>query len=66
MQTLPCVQTDVADLAGYVKTVESMIESGCAGIVMEACRTLLVEREKALDLANRHKLVVVAMKDSEA
>jgi DUF1009 family protein len=49
-----------------VKTIESMIASGCAGIVMEAGRTLFVERDKALALANEHGLTVVAMKEEEA
>ena len=43
-----------------VKTIESMISVGAAGIVMEAGRTLLVEREKALALANEHNITVVA------
>lgn len=65
-KTAKPAQDNRFDMPGVgVQTVESMIESGCAGIVMEAGRTLLVEREKALDLANRHKLTVVAMKDPE-
>ena len=43
-----------------VKTIESMITAGAAGIVMEAGRTLLVEREKTLALANAHNITVVA------
>ena len=35
-----------------VQTIKSMLEAGAAGIVMEAGRTLLVEREKVLELAN--------------
>lgn len=55
------------DMPGVgVKTIESMIASGCAGIVMEAGRTLLVERDKALELANAHGITVVAMKEIEA
>ena len=49
-----------------VKTMESMIESGCAGIVMETGRTLFVEREQALALANEHNLVVVSMSEETA
>ena len=48
------------------RTIESMIASGCAGIVMEAGRTLFVEKEKALQLADAHGLTVVAMSESEA
>lgn len=42
------------------KTLESMIAAGAAGIVMEAGRTLLVEREKTLALADAHNITVVA------
>jgi DUF1009 family protein len=48
-----------------VKTMESMIASGCAGIVMEAGRTLFVEQERALKLADEHGLVVVAMSEDQ-
>ncbi len=43
-----------------VKTIESMIAAGAAGIVMEAGRTLLVERERTLALADEHNMFVVA------
>lgn len=43
-----------------VKTIESMIAAGAVGIVMEAGKTLLVEREEALALANQHNITVVA------
>lgn len=42
------------------KTIESMIEAGCKGIVMEAGKTLLVDRKKTLELANAHNITVVA------
>ena len=42
------------------KTLESMIASGATGIVMEAGKTLLVDKEKTLALANSHKITVVA------
>lgn len=48
-----------------VATIESMITVGCAGIVMEAERTLFVERERALQLANEHNITVVAMKETK-
>lgn len=42
------------------KTIQSMITAGAAGIVIEAGRTLLVEREATLALANKHNITVVA------
>ena len=42
------------------RTIESMIAAGAAGIVMEAGRTLLVDREKTLALADEHNMFVVA------
>lgn len=42
------------------KTIESMIAAGASGIVMEAGRTLLVERERTLALADEHNMFVVA------
>ena len=43
-----------------VRTIESMITAGAAGIVMEAGRTLLVDRERTLALADEHNMFVVA------
>ena len=43
-----------------VRTIESMIAARAAGIVMEAGRTLLVERERTLALADEHNMFVVA------
>lgn len=60
-KTAKPAQDNRFDMPGVgVRTIESMIESGCAGIVMEAGRTLLVEREKALKLADDHNITVVA------
>ena len=42
------------------RTIESMIAAGAAGIVMEAGRTLLVDRERTLALADEHNMFVVA------
>ena len=65
-KTAKPAQDNRFDMPGVgVRTIESMIESGWAGIVMEAGRTLLVEREKALKLADDHDITVVAMKDPE-
>lgn len=43
-----------------VRTIESMLAAGASGIVMEAGRTLLVDRERTLALADEHGLFVVA------
>ena len=43
-----------------VRTIESMIAAGAAGIVLEAGRTLLVERQRTLALADEHNMFVVA------
>ncbi|HIU63847.1 MAG TPA: UDP-2,3-diacylglucosamine diphosphatase LpxI [Candidatus Avacidaminococcus intestinavium] len=45
-----------------LETIKSMVEAGAAGIAMEAGRTLFVEREKAIALANEHNLFIVAQK----
>ena len=41
-------------------TLKSMIEAGATGLVMEAGRTLLVDREKTLAMADAHKITIVA------
>jgi hypothetical protein len=43
-----------------VATVEAMIVAGAVGLVVEAGRTLLVDREKMLALADEHNITVVA------
>lgn len=43
-----------------LKTINSMIEAGASALVIEAGRTLFVEREQALSLANRHGITIVA------
>jgi DUF1009 family protein len=42
------------------KTLESMIAAGATGLVIEAGRTLLVEKEKTLALADAHDITIVA------
>ena len=42
------------------KTLESMITAGATGLVIEAGRTLLVEKEKTLALADAHDITIVA------
>ena len=43
-----------------VATIEAMIAAGSVGLVVEAGRTLLVDREKMLALADAHNITVVA------
>ena len=47
--------------AGGVKTIESMIEVKASGLVIEAGRTLIVDREKVLSLADENAITIVAM-----
>ena len=42
------------------KTMESMIAAGATGLVIEAGRTLLVEKEKTLALADAHNITIAA------
>lgn len=42
------------------KTLESMITAGATGIIIEAGRTLLVDREKTLALADAHNITIIA------
>ena len=44
-----------------VKTIESMIEVKASGLVIEAGRTLIVDREKVLSLADENAITIVAM-----
>jgi DUF1009 family protein len=41
-------------------TLNSMIKAGATGLVLEAGRTLLVDRERTLALADAHKITIVA------
>ena len=43
-----------------VKTLESMITAGAKGLVIEAGRTLLVDRDKTIALAEEHGITIVA------
>lgn len=42
-------------------TLESMLAAGARVLAIEADRTILIDREEFLDLANRNKLVIVAL-----
>ena len=43
------------------QTILSMIESKCNVLAMEAGRTLFVEQEEVLDLADRHGICICAV-----
>ena len=43
------------------KTIESMIKVKASALVIEAGRTLIVDREKALALADEHGITIAAM-----
>jgi len=45
-----------------MKTMESLKAAGATGLVIEAGRTLLVERKKVLDFANANNMTIVAIK----
>ena len=44
-----------------LKTLETMVEVKASALVIEAGRTLLVDREKTLELADRQGITIVAM-----
>jgi hypothetical protein len=44
-----------------VKTIESMIQAGAVALVLEADKTLLVEKEKVIALADKNEITIVAM-----
>ncbi len=46
-----------------VKTLVSMIESGCNVLAMEAKRTIFVEQEKVLAIADKHGIVICAVSE---
>lgn len=48
-----------------MSTIENMIQSGATAIVIDADRTLVFDREKLTELANSHKIAVVALPLSE-
>jgi hypothetical protein len=45
-----------------IPTIKTMIEAGATCLSVTAGKTLIFDREKMLDLANRHKICVVAVK----
>ena len=47
-------------------TVDSMIEAGAVALVIEAAKTLVVDRETMVNKANQHGITIVAMAGDEA
>jgi len=45
-------------------TLRTMVEAGGRVLAVEANRTILLDREEAIDYANRHALVIVAIEDA--
>ena len=44
-----------------IKTLMSMIDSGCKVLAVEAEKTIFVQQEDVLDMANRHGIVICAV-----
>ncbi len=44
------------------RTIESMIEAKSALLAVEAGKTFIIEREKTLALANKHKIIIMGIK----
>jgi UDP-2,3-diacylglucosamine hydrolase len=44
-------------------TLETMVESGATVLAVEAGKTILLEREKVIEFADRNKLVIVSLPD---
>jgi UDP-2,3-diacylglucosamine hydrolase len=44
-----------------VPTIEIMIESGATALVLDSQRTIIFDREKVADLADRNKIAVVGL-----
>ncbi len=43
------------------KTIETMIEAKAAVLAVEAGKTFIIEREKTITLANKHKIVIIGV-----
>ena len=60
-KTAKPAQDDRFDVPGVgTKTIQSMIESGCKALVIEAGHTLLTEREAVIKLADEHGITIVS------
>ena len=65
-KTAKPVQDKRFDMPGVgTKTLDSMIHAGATGLVIEAGRTLLVDRKRTLALANEKNMTIVAMSETE-
>ncbi len=49
-----------------LRTIENVIKAGGTTIAIEAHRTILVDREETLALANRHRIAILAQTDARA
>ena len=48
------------------RTIENVVKAGGTAIAIEAHRTILVDREETIALANRHRIAIVAHTDANA
>lgn len=46
-----------------IKTLMSMIDSGCKVLAVEAEKTIFVQQQEVLDMANRHNIVICAVNE---
>ena len=46
-----------------IKTLMSMIDSGCKVLAVEAEKTIFVQQQEVLDMANRHDIVICAVNE---
>jgi len=44
-----------------IPTIESMIEAGATCLCLTAARTLIFDREKMIELANKNKIAIMAV-----
>ena len=74
LKTVPGQHVTVADIVRYMRdkgssvgttTLTSMIHAGATGIVIEAGRTLLVDRKRTLAMADEKGITIVSMSESE-
>ena len=44
-----------------IKTLMSMVDSGCTVLGVEAEKTIFVQQEDVLEMANRHNIIICAV-----
>jgi len=49
-----------------LQTLQTMVEAGAKVLAVEAERTILLDQTDVIDFANRHRLVIVALKEEPA